>query len=521
MGDKKSTIVWWVSLAVLGLGLFAIGTVQTDPDFGWHKRMGQLIVERGHLPAGDPFSYSMPSFPFVDHEWLTNVILFQLHEWFGKVGLAALFALLGVLTVVVAVPRRLWSWAVVPVLFSIDVLWGRGGVRPQVESWLFLAILLRLWSERGVWIRWRWIVPAGFVLWANLHGSFALGLVILGWVIFLTSLQNRKICIRDWIIWLLSVAGTLVNPYGWHLWYEVWMQITDTKLRTTIVEWQPFYSHFEITLLFIGVLVIAFGVRNLRAWPWWQTGILVLMGIAGLSSLRHAPLFVIVSLPVVAAGFDGFYREIVRIRDAVPRAKRFFGILIGISAVFAIVNVGLLGYGVVKVRRERIEYYPKDAIVFMKSQQNVQQVFSSYNWGGYLIEHYPEQQVFIDGRMPSWRWGLRSPLWYLGLEHGAPMNGLVPKGESRRALDDYFAIVEAGEKGLELLDSYAVSHVIWSVPAKVSDNQKKLEQWGRDFGKFLGLNLPDEEKKRFEDILKEHGWEEVYRDDVAVVLRRV
>src|SRR3990172_1739641 len=64
-----------------------------DPDFGWHIKMGELILTHG-IPAKAPFSYTMPSFPFVDHEWFTNVLIYILYENMGWLGLSFIFSLL-------------------------------------------------------------------------------------------------------------------------------------------------------------------------------------------------------------------------------------------------------------------------------------------------------------------------------------------------------------------------------------------------------------------------------------------
>src|SRR5437870_1663221 len=71
------------------------GTLFLDPDFGWHVRMGNLILASG-IPATDPFSYTMSSYPFGDHEWLTNIFLAKAMGGIGYIFLAALFAVIAV-----------------------------------------------------------------------------------------------------------------------------------------------------------------------------------------------------------------------------------------------------------------------------------------------------------------------------------------------------------------------------------------------------------------------------------------
>ena len=53
-----------------------------DPDFGWHLKTGELILERG-VPKIDWYSFTMPDFLWIDHEWLTDVFIFKINSLFG------------------------------------------------------------------------------------------------------------------------------------------------------------------------------------------------------------------------------------------------------------------------------------------------------------------------------------------------------------------------------------------------------------------------------------------------------
>ncbi|MFH1856275.1 MAG: hypothetical protein ABH836_03465, partial [Candidatus Omnitrophota bacterium] len=53
-----------------------------DPDMGWHIRNGQDILRWG-VPHGDLFSYTMPGYPWVAHEWLTDVGFYLIYSHWG------------------------------------------------------------------------------------------------------------------------------------------------------------------------------------------------------------------------------------------------------------------------------------------------------------------------------------------------------------------------------------------------------------------------------------------------------
>src|SRR3972149_5262151 len=126
MVGKKNVWLWivvWVAFWLRGYWML-------DPDFGWHVRMGEVILESG-IPLTDPFSYTMAAFPFVDHEWLTNVLMYLGYRSIGMVGLAAVFATLAVAALAVAVRGGRGKWWEMAVIL-VGVVWlGGGGVRPQ------------------------------------------------------------------------------------------------------------------------------------------------------------------------------------------------------------------------------------------------------------------------------------------------------------------------------------------------------------------------------------------------------
>ncbi|HZB97033.1 MAG TPA: hypothetical protein VE219_00390, partial [Candidatus Sulfotelmatobacter sp.] len=67
--------------AVLLLGALPLISEIRDPDFWWHLRAGQLILERHALLGNDPFTYTVPaSRTWTMHEWLTEVMFAALHS---------------------------------------------------------------------------------------------------------------------------------------------------------------------------------------------------------------------------------------------------------------------------------------------------------------------------------------------------------------------------------------------------------------------------------------------------------
>ena len=73
---------------ILLFGLLAMTARNAlDPDLWWHLRTGQWIVETGHIPHADPFSFTRVGSPWVAHEWLSELIFYELWKFAGAAGL--------------------------------------------------------------------------------------------------------------------------------------------------------------------------------------------------------------------------------------------------------------------------------------------------------------------------------------------------------------------------------------------------------------------------------------------------
>ena len=82
-------------VVVLAFGLFAMAARgMLDPDIWWHLRTGQLIVHSHHLFHADPYSFTRSGQPWVNHEWLFDVLAFALFRVAGAGALIFAFALI-------------------------------------------------------------------------------------------------------------------------------------------------------------------------------------------------------------------------------------------------------------------------------------------------------------------------------------------------------------------------------------------------------------------------------------------
>jgi hypothetical protein len=133
----------------------------------------------------------------------------------------------------------------------------------------------------------------------------------------------------------------------------------------------------------------------------WRLAVAAILFAAALSSLRNAPLFMIVGIPVAAENIRIGYENIKKDKQALKRAKQFYLVLALVAAIVFIQEAGVVLW---QVAAGKGISYPVKAVEFLKQNNFEGRLFSNYGWGGYLIWKLPGEKVFIDGRMPSWRW---------------------------------------------------------------------------------------------------------------------
>jgi hypothetical protein len=399
-----------VFLAVLFLGLFAMAARNvTDPDVWWHLKTGQYIAGHKSVPHTDPFSYTRAGEPWVAHEWLTELLLYELERISGWGGLIVVFAAVlsaaflllylrcGPDPYVAAVAMLYAAWATMPV-------WG---VRPQVLSLLLTSLWLLILerSDRNPKVLW-WTLPLT-LLWVNLHAGFALGLALSALFLAGDLIERVLGCSQKSpsrlriaaLILLLDLLIVPLNPNGLRLFSYPLETLRSTAMQSYIAEWaSPNFHHAE----YWPFLLVVLGMFAALNWSRLQVGprdlLLLIVGLyAGLSSTRLMPLFVLIAVPLVCRQCGEWPTSRPQ-RVYPPRASRSLlnGVIVLAMAVFAGVHVAQL---IQRQPQAEMQRFPTRAVAFLKTHPPSGPIFNHYDWGGYLIWRlYPSTRVFIDGR---------------------------------------------------------------------------------------------------------------------------
>ena len=370
--------------------------VLNDGDTWSHVATGNWILAHGEVPRTDPFTFSMPGAPWTAHEWLSEVLLalaYRAAGWNGVVLLTAAAAALACWFFGSYVVRKLGGPAVAVLLAaSLTLLTPSLLARPHIFAFPALAfwgaaLMTARDNDRAppLWI-------AGIItIWANLHGSYAFGLALIGPFALEALIEaapaRRFAVIRDWgLFGILGLIAALITPFGIEgLLFP--FKLLDLHYLTEIGEWEP-ESFAKIGALEVLILtLILFAVlqpvrmKPLRA--------ILLVGLIhmSVSHVRHKLLLSALA-PMLLAGPVA---EALKAHPLVVRAQR------QVIIVFALVGLIIAGARLFtpNPRGDSLNT-PATALQQLPPELKAKRVLNDYNFGGYLIFH--DMKPFIDGR---------------------------------------------------------------------------------------------------------------------------
>ena len=402
---------------VLLLGLLGMtARPATDPDLWWHLRAGQMIVATGHVPHSDSFSFTRDGQAWVAHEWLSEVVFYELWKYGGAAALIVFSAMVttaGFLLLYLRCLARggMRHWAAAATVFGALAAAPCWGVRPQMFTFTLASLLLWLLEtgeDRPRILLW---IPPLFLLWLNLHAGFALGPALLlaygAGLILETAFGNtpwpeaRPIVIRVLLLLLACLVLVPFNPSGAQLYRYPLDTLRSPGMRSLIGEWfsPDFHSmlYLPFMLLWLAVLTVLAGSRSR---PRGRVMLpLLVTAFAALDAVRHIPIFVLVASPVIAAALSVPSASSAlsqRTSDLSRRRPLFNRAVVILIAVFALLRWVNLARG---QQAHEAEQFPEKAVAFLRAGRYPEKVFVYYDWGGYAIwKLYPEYRVFVDGR---------------------------------------------------------------------------------------------------------------------------
>ena len=377
---------------VLGAAFGALVTLQpvSDSDLFWHLANGRDTLQLA-LPRVDTLSWTITGMPVLTDQWLGDVLLAAvraLGDWRGVMALRALaVATLVVLIVDAALEARprapiVAALAALPAVALSRFAWTD---RPELLGVVCFALLVRLLSrgDRELLLS----IPLLFV-WAQLHGSYALGLALVLAACAARALTERRDRWRFAPIASAALVATLITPAGIATWTRAGAHFFSPP-RFVAEEGVPDPSTLPGMLYVLTLaLLIATAFLGRRA-TLRELAVLVPVAFLAMSAVRFTPFLAIAAAPYFASRWpDPLASRRATWGSARPAIPRAIVALVAVAAVgvavaFSDPNVDQRGY-------------PRAALASLPSGPGL---LNQYDWGGYLIEFAPRTPVFIDGRL--------------------------------------------------------------------------------------------------------------------------
>ena len=283
----------WVFLAIALPALAALIANLPSVDLTYHLRAGAEILAGAGIPTVDTWTFTVAGTSWVDQQWGAQVILaavYQLAGWTGLVLLrAGLIAVIFGSLLAIGLRRGLGArraalLALVAFLVSAVAL----GLRPQLIGMAIFAVILLLVTDRRAHPARLWVIPLLVLVWANVHGSFFLGPVVLGLAWFEDIHDRVPGARRLLLIAGVSVLAACVTPFGPAVWAYAFGLSTNPEVTARITEWQPTSLRSVPGMLFFAsaLAVVVLIARRGRSTAWPTLAWLAVFFLIGVYALR-------------------------------------------------------------------------------------------------------------------------------------------------------------------------------------------------------------------------------------------
>jgi hypothetical protein len=215
----------WVGVLVYALFLVAGNRLLIDPDTMWQITVGQWIIDHRAVPTTDVYSFTMRGQPWISTQWLAQVLYakaYALSGWGGP-GVLAASAISATFALLTKFLSRRFSesttlvFVAAALALTVPHLLARPHVLalPVMVAWVGGLIAA---ADRRAAPSF-WLVPL-MALWANLHGGFVFGLVLIGpialdAVLGADAASRKPLMLRWFAFGVAALAAGCCSPYGW------------------------------------------------------------------------------------------------------------------------------------------------------------------------------------------------------------------------------------------------------------------------------------------------------------------
>ncbi len=268
--DSRGRLTSRSTWALIGALIVLVGALALcldrfhNGDFYLSLMSGRFVAQHG-FATHDPFATISQGGTWLNQQWLSELAFFRVSQVFGPTGLTVLYAVL------ITAPLALLLWICRhkgwPMLVAVAAFYFPGVlavIHPRAAGFTVLiftvlvALLVLLWRERGgarTGGRHAWWAPLAilvlFALWANLHGGFIAGFLLLGLATIGLAIDNwrgipgavslSRIAVLGLLVVLAAVTVTVATPLGAAIW-DYLLSFQNQAISLASTEWESAFS---------------------------------------------------------------------------------------------------------------------------------------------------------------------------------------------------------------------------------------------------------------------------------------
>src|SRR3954451_13669659 len=313
-------------------------------DYFWHLTTGRWIVEHHAIPQFDPLAVASAHVPWINGEWLYEIVLYALHAGAGDAGISIISAILiaAIFAIGILVTSQDAGVAVLAAGVAFAGASDRLGVRPAAAAALLTMIAIALLGSRLRLVPLTIAYAVLTIVWINVHPS-ALLAPALALICVLpirsaggppagppparrhdTNTRQRAAggpadepsalrlsAMSAVVVAAASALALLVNPYGWNAILAP-LRLTSEIHSGAFVnaEWLPStFGFFPLLYITISAVVLLFiGTREKRANA-WRLVVFALLAALAVRYVRNQGLY-FAALPLLVPPVGNVSRRV-------------------------------------------------------------------------------------------------------------------------------------------------------------------------------------------------------------------
>jgi hypothetical protein len=388
--EEYILVVLLAGFGLIFLLIFPPALVVND---SWLNLMaGREVVENG-LPSRDEITVYGLGATWTDQQWLAQILMYGVYSLggFALLSITAATFVVAAFSLAAAAARQLGAGAraiwlmFLPVLVAAPWAWS---IRAQMLALpLYTGLLWLLASEARNPTRRVWLAFPMLVVWANVHGSVALGALLVMLLGAYELIRNRGASWPRGIALLalapLTVLATPYSPVDTFRYYH--LLLVDPPFAGRVTEWHWAEPAVNTMLFYalaaIAIVLVWLGRRRLTI---FEFAVLALTFAGGVNAIRGIVWFALACMVFVPVAIGN------KLESKKPGEPRR-GLNIAIATGLTVALLAVAGSLFVRDDSWFEEYWPRDAVEAVRTElESDDRLFAPDRFSDWMLFKIPE-----------------------------------------------------------------------------------------------------------------------------------